>query len=139
VTVLLVFVSLGVAGGCGNSVRIDPGVDTGRAALDAALSAWKSGAPVGDVAETKPPVRAVDSNWAAGKKLASFEVGRAEPGAVPPRWSVTLQFEGQASPVETRYVVVGTDPIWVYRESDYLRMLNMDDNPAASRKRGRGR
>ena len=28
-----------------------------------------------------------------------------------------------------RYVVHGRDPVWVYREEDYKRMLNMDNNP----------
>ena len=28
---------------------------------------------------------------------------------------------------------VGRDPVWVYREEDYTRMLNMDNNPRPAR------
>jgi hypothetical protein len=30
---------------------------------------------------------------------------------------------------DARYMVVGTGPIWVYREEDYQRMINMDNSP----------
>jgi hypothetical protein len=34
------------------------------------------------------------------------------------------------------YFVHGRDPVWVYREEDYKRMANMDNNPepASSKK-----
>ena len=32
-----------------------------------------------------------------------------------------------------RYVVHGRDPVWVFREEDYKRMINMDNNPVPIR------
>lgn len=135
---VLVWMLIG-AGGCGGAPAIDPGADLGRVALDAALTAWKSGAAVGPMAGSTPPVTVVDSVWGSGRKLKSFEIREAEPGVVPPRWSVTLELEGQPQAVETHYVLVGTDPIWVYQEDDFTRTLNMDNNPTAAPAKSRGR
>lgn len=129
--VSLVGCALAIAGGCGVAPAIDPGVDGGRAALDAALSAWKSGAAVGAVTGTKPPVQAVDSVWGSGKKLKDYEIVAADPGSSPPRWNVRLKMEGQPKAEDAVYVLVGADPVWVYREDDFLRTMNMDDNPTA--------
>ena len=38
---------------------------------------------------------------------------------------------------EARYVVVGRGPVLVYREEDYTRAMNMDNNPTPPRTKGR--
>ena len=39
---------------------------------------------------------------------------------------------------EVRYVVHGLEPIYVFREDDYKRFLNMDNNPEPPRSRSAG-
>ena len=40
-----------------------------------------------------------------------------------------------AASTEATYVVVGNSPIAVFREEDYNRTLNMDNNPTPTKKR----
>jgi hypothetical protein len=114
--------------GCGGGHRSDkdylPAEDRARTALDTALAAWRNGQPAGNIAGAGTAVQAVDSQWQAGQKLASYEIVRAEPGGKPPRFTVKLQLQGGAAQ-EVRYVVMGIDPLWVYREEDYQSSIGM--------------
>jgi hypothetical protein len=40
---------------------------------------------------------------------------------------------------EARYVVHGSDPVWVYRGEDFARAMDMDSQPEPSRPRRRTR
>jgi hypothetical protein len=104
-----------------------------REALEKSLTAWKAGKRPGMIDGTTPPVQAVDSKWLAGRKLDSFEILREEPSEVERLFVVKLVRGNPAVAEEARYLVVGTGPIWVYRDEDYQRMLNMDDNPVPRR------
>ena len=139
-----VFLTLALAG-CGESAaRFKPAGTTARAALELALNAWKNGESADTLASGVPPVQAVDSHWRAGRKLASFEIVKEEPGETDQRFSVRLIEDGpgakgklKSAPApaaaEVTYVVIGHDPVWVYRDEDYARLLNMDDSPKATR------
>src|SRR4051812_4096110 len=128
-----------LASGCdsGNS-RITPRGDEARVAVESALSAWRDGKPY-DKLEATPPVRVVDSAWRDGEKIESFEIldeeGRDDGTKA---FSVRLASSKSKGPKNVKFVVYGQDPLWVYREEDYKRMLQMDNNPAAPRVKGRG-
>src|SRR5262245_25685797 len=81
--------------GCGGGHRSDkdylPPEDKARTALDTALAAWRNGQPAGKIAGAGTAVQAVDSQWQAGQKLASYEIVKGEPGSKPPRFTVKLQ------------------------------------------------
>jgi hypothetical protein len=96
------------------------------------LSAWRDGKPYGPVAAT-PPVQVADTAWQRGDKLESFEIGAEEDGGDSTKqFAVKLKMKAPARESTDRYVVHGRDPIWVYREEDYKRMLNMDNNPVTT-------
>jgi hypothetical protein len=130
--------------GCGSSSNAhQPAASAARAALDSALSAWKNGEGPDTLASKSPSVQAVDSHWRAGQKLTSYEVVKEEPGEGDQRFTVRLaeddpknKAKSSASTKEVTYVVIGRDPIWVYRDEDYTRLLNMDNNPQPARKAG---
>jgi hypothetical protein len=128
---------LALAAGCGDSVNVTPPADLARRAVVASLDAWKGGQPPGPLAGTDPPVEAVDSAWRGGQKLASYEIVGEEAGDVDKRFAVRLSLFGGKAPVEARYAVIGQGPVTVYREEDYRRMLNMEDNPAEKGRRKR--
>ncbi len=119
---------------CGRP-SMNPGADRARAALEASLTAWRDGKKPGNVEGADPPVQAVDNDWSNGRKLSAFEVLREQPSESDKRFVVKLTYTNQAAPVEAVYVVVGVRPIGVYREEDYARMLNMDNNPTPQKKR----
>jgi hypothetical protein len=128
--------------GCGSASNAhQPAASTARAALDSALSAWKNDEGADTLASKSPSVQAVDSHWRAGQRLASYEVVKEEPGEGDQRFTVLLteddpknKSKAPVSSKEVTYVVIGHDPIWVYRDEDYTRLLNMDDNPQSARK-----
>ncbi len=103
--------------------RYLPSEDKARQALQAALEAWKSGKPPGRVETGAPPaVQAVDSRWQSGQKLAAYEILKEEPGDGPKVFAVKLTLQKPAGSTQVvRYVVVGADPLWVYREDDYKK------------------
>jgi hypothetical protein len=102
-----------------------PAEDQARQALEAALGAWKSGKKFGPVEGASPAVQVVDSRWQAGHKLQSFEVLGEEPGDGPKVFSVRLTLQRPAGQKVVRYVVLGKDPLWVYREDDYKAPAGM--------------
>lgn len=127
-----------VLAGCGG-VDHTPPAALARASLEKSLTAWKGGARPGPIEGSEPPIQVVDSAWQAGHKLGSFEVLREEGGQGDRRFDVRLTQGSPATTREVRYVVLGQGPVWVYREEDYQRMLNMDDNPVPTRPKKRRR
>ena len=105
-----------------------PSSEKARQALEVALTHWQAGNASGPVPGTSPVVQAVDSKWKPGQKLQGFEIlGEEAPstdGAAPRFFKVRLT-PANGPPLEARYVVVGIDPLWVYREEDYKAMSGM--------------
>ena len=106
-----------------------PASDSAQASVERALSAWKSGAAAGrlePVASGQVPLQAVDSDWLAGKKLTDFEIVSELPrDSGPRRFSVRLTLAGIKAPLEVTYYVVGQDPLWIFRDRDYMQTTTM--------------
>lgn len=114
--------------GCGRadtSARFVPAEETARAAIAAGLDAWKTGTPAGEVPGTKPLVYVVDSYREPKEKLASYEILGEVPGDAPRCFAVDLRFEPPRTE-KVRYVVVGVDPLWVFRMEDYQLLSQWD-------------
>jgi hypothetical protein len=124
---------LGILAGCGDGLaRYSPTADEARTSLEAALTAWRDGKPFGEV-EAKPPVRPVDSAWQGGQQLESFQIGDQADGENGTKeFLVTLAMKKAKASQEVRYIVHGRDPVWVYREEDYKRTQNMENNPVTT-------
>jgi hypothetical protein len=110
--------------GCSKGRKLEdftPPSDKARQALEAALNHWKAGNPPGSIPGTSPAVEAVDAKWkAAPKDLQTFEILAEEPAAdAAPRYFKVRLTPAKGVPQEVRYVVVGIDPLWVYREQDF--------------------
>lgn len=121
---------VGLVSGCGSSLaRYTPTTDEARDSLTAALTAWRDGKPHGPL-DSKPPVQIADSAWQAGQMVESFEIGEEkDEGDGTRKFDVKLKMKKPAGDLSVRYFVHGRDPVWVYREEDYKRMINMDNNP----------
>jgi hypothetical protein len=111
--------------GCGNSTaRYIPSGNTARTALQTALTTWKDGTAHAPIKTGKPEINVFDARWQAGKKLESFEILEEITGQEQPQFKVRLQLKGQ--PEETiTYLVVGIDPLLVFRDADYRRATGM--------------
>ncbi len=118
--------ALVLLGGCGRGGKVEdftPPPAGARKALEAALTHWQSGGQPGAVPGTSPAVEVTDGKWRAGQKLKAFEVTGDEPveGAGPRFFKVRLT-PATGPVVETRYAVLGIDPLLVYRDEDYQKL-----------------
>jgi len=130
--------------GCGRSdpaAKFVPSEATAAEAVADGLDAWKAGTPAGEVPGTKPLVHVVDSYRNPAEKLVGYEVLGEVPADAPRCFAVDLTFEPPRTE-KTRYVVVGIDPLWVFRMEDYQLMSQWDhhmkDDPAPPTAGGEG-
>jgi hypothetical protein len=124
-SLVLVFglLALGSAGCASRSTaRYIPSSATARQSLEAALNAWQQGQPPGRIEGVSPPVQVADTRWKAGDKLGSYEILQEEPGDEQKWFSVRLKLQKPAGEQTVRYVVIGRDPVWVFREADYKKL-----------------
>jgi hypothetical protein len=119
------------AGGCGERQATDyvPPADTARQALTMVLEAWKNGAmadPAGSVGGVT--VRGMDERFSPEKRLESYEIleGLPAQGVEPKKFRVRVTAAGRPMPEEVIYLVVGINPLQIFREPDYQRIFSME-------------
>jgi hypothetical protein len=124
--------------GCGSSnAHYAPSASLARQSLEAALTAWRDGKPAGRIEGTQPPVSVIDSAWTNGQKLGDYSIQGEEAGDGRHRFSVRLTMAEPKGEKQVYYVVHGRDPVFVYRDDDFTRSMNMDDNPDGPRSKPR--
>jgi len=119
----------GVAG-CGKASqdKFIPAAASARAALDSALKAWQSGAAYDTIKSATPAVQPFDARWQSGMKLKSFEIVREVPQEGPKKFEVRVELEG-TEPVTDVFLVLGKDPLHVFREQDYQKASGIGGAP----------
>ena len=121
-------------------MRYTPTQDEARSSLEAALTAWRNGQPCGPI-EATPPIQVADSLWQGGEQIEAIQIGdevSAEDGTK--QFPVKLTIKKTKKVQDVRYIVNGRDPVWIYSQSDYQRMIDMGNGSVtASPKTGRGR
>lgn len=91
-----------------------------ESAIEAVMDAWKNGDPVGIVEGTSSPVvHVIDSYRNAGQVLEEYEILGEVPGNAPRCFAVKATLSHPDKQIRLRYVVVGIDPLWVFRHEDY--------------------
>ena len=121
----LVVTPLIIGCGPGSHERYIPASDQARSAVDAALSSWKAGEPHQTVKSHTPPVDLFDARRQDGKKVESFHIVDEVRGQDRPTFKVNLQFASETEDEETAYVVVGSDPLLVFRVEDFTKASGM--------------
>ena len=127
--------------GCSESdTKFVPDSETALAAVTAAMNAWKNGVAPGPVPHTAPLVHLTDSHRQPGQALSEFEVLGEVPGNADRCFAVRLKLSSPEAEERVRYVVVGIDPLWVFRHEDYDMLMHWEhpmektadaDDPAA--------
>ena len=117
--------------GCGSSISIPaleaPNPDESRKALAASLDAWRDGhRQPGGLINGSPAIGTTDS-MRVDRPLISYKiegglgvVEKARP------FSVSLELDSPHERVTTRYLVFGQDPLWVFQQDDYSRILHWE-------------
>jgi hypothetical protein len=113
--------ALGTAGCDRAETRYIPAADSARASLEAALTAWKNGAPHEPVKSQDTSITMFDSRWRSKAKLERFEITEELPPSPHRAFRVKMRLAKQKADEETTYLVIGIDPLLVYRSEDYER------------------
>jgi hypothetical protein len=125
--------------GCSRKQRNEdfvPNEVAARAALEAYLQAWSVGSTDQAVPGTSPQVRVSDELRLKGRTLERYSVLGLVPADAPVCFAVQLSLGNPAEEVRERYVVVGLDPLWVWRYDDYL-MVTHWSHPMSKGKDGK--
>ena len=117
-----------VAGACACGCRDEPaGFDrfvpeagTARAAVAAALESWRKGDAAGRGRRRSAPR---STSWTSSggrvRRMTAYEILGEFPAENARGFAVRLTFDDTDEKPIVRYLVVGTDPIWVFRQEDY--------------------
>jgi hypothetical protein len=130
----LLAAALGVSlsAGCDSGhAKYTPSSSEARASLEVALNAWRDGKPPTGI-DAKPPVHVIDSVWQGGQQIEAFSIGdEQDVGDGTKQFAVKVVTKPKKDEQEVKFVVHGRDPVYVFREEDYVRTLNMDNNPVS--------
>jgi len=133
---LAIAVLLGLSGllyvrGCrGETKNFVPSSAIAHAAVKKALEAWQGGAMSGEIAGTKPSIVVTDVKRKPSQLLEHFEILGETPGRAGRTFAVQLQLSKPIESLKTEYIVVGIDPLWVFRREDYELFLHWSHAPA---------
>lgn len=104
-----------------------PETELARASLAKVLEAWKAGQRAGGRLLGSAPKIGVVDTLQGERPLADFEIlGPLFPLAEARPFAVRLTLDSPREVVTARYVVLGVDPIWVFREEDYQLILHWE-------------
>jgi hypothetical protein len=96
-----------------------PDEEAAQDALITALTAWKDGKPPTPIKERERTIQIVDKIWEKKAKLKGFEILSSDKTDTTTNFKVKIEVEKALAPQELIYVVVGKNPIWIFREEDY--------------------
>jgi hypothetical protein len=116
--------------------RFIPSEESSQAAISTAFEAWKNSTPAGPVPDTSPLIHLTDNHRRPNEKLVSYRILGEVPGDTPRCYAVELKFDPPRDE-RARYVVVGIDPLWVFRMEDYQLLAHwehkMEPKPAPAK------
>lgn len=136
---IMCFIAMAALAGCGSGAAPLPTVKDARQALTDGLTAWKAARPSSSLAEVTPKIDFVDFEWKAGKVLSDFTIGSDAADQGTQIFSVSLTVAGEPKAKDVKYMVLGLDPVHIYRDEDYTRAMNMEDGPAPSKTQAKTR
>lgn len=116
----LAWSALALALGC-RGERDDPGRKfvpdpaVARKAVATMLDEWHAGKDE----KTGATVNVVDKGRKAGQRLVRSEILGEVAAETGRGFAVRLTFENPEAEVIDRYLVIGTGPVWVFRQTDY--------------------
>ena len=115
--------------GCGRQPdpqRFVPAPEVAQRALESVLKAWQAGVAPGMIPETKPQVHITDAHRKAGQRLEKYQILGEVPGDAQRCFAVKATFSNPAAEERIRFVVIGIDPLWVFRHEDLELLTHWD-------------
>jgi len=123
--------TLALVPGCGSPTSAyTSNAASAREALESALATWQKGGKADQLATASPQVHVVDSQWQGGQVLEGYEILEEKAGQAETekRYAVLLKLKKPAGEKRVEYIIVGREPLWVFRDDDYAKAGNMGDD-----------
>jgi hypothetical protein len=95
--------------GCQKRLPPETDPNKARAALTAALDAWKEGRPPESLRALEPPVDFRDTHWDNGSRLIRYRVKAEERSGVSVRFTVELSLQQKDGATRERVVAYNAD------------------------------
>jgi hypothetical protein len=99
--------------------RYVPATELARHALEAMLVDWKEGLEPGPIDRLAVGVCVVDKQRKKGQTLDEFEILGEAPADKVRCFAVRVKLSGPEAEEKVRFVVIGIDPLWVFRQEDF--------------------
>ncbi len=125
-TTMFGVVSVLVCGCHDHADDFKPTIKLAENALVRALEDWKSGNPAGKIAGSEPAIHVTDTNRNPKQALEKFKILGEKPGQSGRTFAVELSLKHPNEQLKTEYVVVGIDPLWVFRREDFELLMHWD-------------
>jgi hypothetical protein len=99
--------------------RYVPKAQLAGAAIASVLDAWRAGRPDDAALGTNPAIHLVDKHRKEGQRLKSYEILGEVATENARGFAVRLKLENPDESPVVRFLVLGIDPLWVFRQEDY--------------------
>ena len=128
-----VLISLALtSGGCGTKTpNYTPSLEIAEDAVRRGLDKWKTGEPAGELRGTHPLIHVTDGGRKLGQTLESYQILGEVRGVCGRTIAVTLQLNNPAEELKARYIVLGIDPLLVFRQEDFDLLMHWDHHMPA--------
>lgn len=118
-------------GSAADTERYVPSPAQAEAALRAVFEAWRQGTPPGPVPETTPEVFVTDTYRKADETLVDYRILGEVPSDKKRCYAVELRYAPERAE-RTRFLVVGIEPLWVFRLEDAENLAHWEHNTGPS-------
>lgn len=116
-----------LACGCHDrTVDFKPTNDVAENALMRALEDWRAGKLAGEISGSKPTIHISDTARNPKQTLESFKILGETPGRSGRTFAVELSLKHPDEKLKTEYIVVGIDPLWIFRREDFELLMHWD-------------
>lgn len=120
------------------SAKYVPSPELAQRAVDVMLKSWQAGDPPGEIANSIPAVHITDAHRKPGQKLVEYQILGEVPGDAGRCFAVKAKFSNPAAEERIRFVVIGIEPLWVFRHEDFELLMHwehkMDPVPEGAEK-----
>jgi hypothetical protein len=111
--------------------RYIPSSESARAGVSRAMEGWLKGLSTDASGSTRPEVHVVDQTRRADQHLAGYEILGEEPAENARAFAVRVTYDGADDLEIVRFLAVGVDPMWIFRQEDYETLwMHQDETPA---------
>ena len=94
--------------------------------MEATLGCWKAGKPTGRREATVPPVQVMDSFRRPGQVVEGWEILGQTTGDRAVAITVRVKLSNPEGFETIRFLLLGTDPVLVFRQEDYDLMSHFE-------------